>query len=212
MTCQKIIKEVGMKKLGILLAALVTVTLVLSAIGCSGGGGGGATATPTHTVAATATPTHTVQPGVSPTPTTPVPFEAMIPFLPQPPSGWTAEDATGSTYSYEDYAWSNAARNYTNQTTDENVSVSIDDSAYYYGFGWWEAYKNAYSYQTTEGYGRTTTVAGYPAYQMYTKSMGTYYLDVIVGDRFMVSITTENESTLSTFSNLINYGGIAALK
>jgi len=201
-----------MKKLGILLVTLITAALVFSAIGCGGGGGGGATATPTHTGAATATPTHTVQPGVSPTPTTPVSFEAMIPFLPEPPSGWQADDATGSTYTMEDYAWSNAARDYTNQTTDEDVSVSIDDSAYYYGFGWWETYKNAYSYQTTEGYGRTTTVAGYPAYQMYTKSTSTYYLDVIVGDRFMVSITTEKEPTLSTFSGLINYHGIAALK
>jgi hypothetical protein len=198
-----------MRKLGILLVTLIAATLVFSAIGCGGGGeggGGGGGGVPT------ATPTHTAQPGTSPTPTTPVSFDAMIPFLPEPPSGWTAEDATGSTYTMEDYAWSYAAREYTNQTTDENVSVSINDSAYYYGFGWWETYKNAYSYQTTDGYGRTTTVAGYPAYQMYTKSMGQYYLDVIVGDRFMVSITTEKEPTLSTFSGLINYHGIAALK
>ena len=53
-----------MKKLGILLVTLITVTLVFSAIGCGGGGegGGGATATPTHTVAATNTPSATGTP------------------------------------------------------------------------------------------------------------------------------------------------------
>jgi len=51
-----------MKKLGILLVTLITVTLLFSAIGCSGGGGGGATATPTHTVAATNTSSATGTP------------------------------------------------------------------------------------------------------------------------------------------------------
>jgi len=210
-----------MKKLGILLASLVTVTLVLSAIGCSsggGGGGGGSVATPTHTVAATNTPATTPRPGASQTQTEAVSSDVLISFLPGPPSGWEAQgDGFGATFTNEgcSSSQSDAMREYLNTATDENAGVYIEDSGGCSHDPYLSTFQTFASpeYQALGVY-KSVTVAGYPAlrYNHVDKEISESQLFVLVADRFVVMITSDKEATVNTFSNLINYHGIAALK
>ncbi len=197
-----------MKRLGFVLVLILSMAFLLVA-GCDGGGEGGK-ATPTETPEATPSPTATVTPGETPTPTDPVSFNELIPFLPGPPSGWEADDAFGMTQTFQEWSWSQASRSYTDTTTDEYVDVAIFDSAYYYGFGWWAAWEYAVEWESTEGYAKTITFEGYPAWEMYDKP-DSYTLMVLVADRFMVMINAETEDSLNQFAGLVNYGAIAGL-
>lgn len=209
-----------MKKLGFVLVLMVAVASLLMA-GCGGGGeeegtptpteGPGATGTPTVTETPEATPTRS--PGETPAPgeIEPVSFQGMLPLLPDPPSGWEADDPDGFTGNFGEWRWSQVDKDYTNQATDEYVYVAIHDSAFYQGFSWMAAWQYQLEYESTEGYARSSTVAGYPAWEAYDQP-DSYTLMVLVADRFLVMITSETEASLNQFADLIDYGGIAALE
>jgi hypothetical protein len=224
-----------MKRLGfVLIVMLVTASVIVA--GCGGGEepsptatatpGATATATPaasptptpaatlaanaTATPAATLAATPTAAPAGTPSPTEPVSSNDLIPFLPGPPSGWEADDAFGMTQTFGEWSWSQASRRYTNTATDESVDVFIFDSAYYYGFGWWLTWEDAYEYESTEGYARSITFEGYPAWKLYDEP-DSYILTVFVADRFMVMVSAETEASLNQFADLVDYGAIAGL-
>jgi len=209
-----------MKKLGILLVTLITATLVFSAIGCSSGGGGGAggvaTATPTHTVAATNTPVTTVKPGVSPAQTEAVSSDVLISFIPKPPPGWEGADAVGEKHAWGNCTLSYAWGGYRSQTSGESVRFEIHDSAYCPGDLGILGFQTLRSLEgeNPRGYFRNLTVAGYPASLVYDKELYLYTYDlwVLVADRFTVRTLAKEEATINTFSSLIDYAGIAALK
>ena len=198
-----------MKRLGFVFVLMLAIASLLVA-GCDGGGEGEET-TPTASPEATPTVAATATPGGTPTPTDPVSFNELIPFLPGPPSGWEADDAFGMTQTFQEWSWSQASRSYINTTTEEYVDAAIFDSAYYYGFGWLAAWEYAFEWESTDGYARTITFEGYPAWKMYDKP-DSYTLMVLVADRFMVMINAETEASLNQFAGLVNYGAIAGLR
>ncbi|MDK2862665.1 MAG: hypothetical protein PWQ46_375 [Methanomicrobiaceae archaeon] len=141
---------------------------------------------------------------------TAVPYTALVPFLPDAPAGWTAEDPFGASWTIEEAQWTWASRDYSKG--DAQASVIIQDSAYY-DVGYWEAWDSLVSFETTEGYYRQGKVSGYPSWEYFTKpdSYGTW---IGVNERFMVYVSVEGGSKqdLDAFVNAINYGGIANLK
>jgi len=139
-------------------------------------------------------------------------FSKLIELLPAAPSGWTAEEPTGSLITVESGSWSMANKEFT-KGEKGRVNIGIMDSAYYQ-VGWFSAWKGLYKWESTEGYATTTTIKGYPAYEVYDKGSNNYGLYINVKDRFMVFITVDGEdkNTLTTFENAINYDGIASLK
>lgn len=141
-----------------------------------------------------------------------VSYTKLINFLPNAPSGWTAEEPMGGTYSFEQGSWTSVSRHYTYGDTS-TADVGIMDSAYYEGVGWFALWEGQYKWETTEGYGKTTTIKGYPAYETYSKSSKSYSLMVSLNDRFMVYINTysTDKGALDSLANSINFAGIAAL-
>lgn len=141
---------------------------------------------------------------------TAVPFTALIPFLPDAPAGWTAEDPVGASTTIEDAQWTWVSRDYSKD--DARATVVIQDSAYY-DVGYWEIWNSLFSIETTEGYYRRGTVSGHPSWESFSKpdSYGTW---VGVNDRFMVYVSVEGGSKqdLDAFVNAVNYGGLANLK
>ncbi|MBR1369826.1 hypothetical protein RJ53_10195 [Methanocalculus chunghsingensis] len=112
----------------------------------------------------------------------------------------------------QDGSWSTATIEY-KKASDENVNalVIIQDSAYYQ-VGGWEMWDSFTSIETSDGYFRSSTVAGYPAWETYSKP-DSYVKWIGIDDRFMVSVSIDGgtKSDLDTFVNLIDYNGIARL-
>ena len=123
---------------------------------------------------------------VRPTPgsVTAVDFSRLIPLLPGAPAGWEASDPEGAKMTFEKSEWSFATREYSKG--DTSASVMISDSAFY-NIGGWEMWNNQYSIETTDGYVKTTTIRGFPAWEMYTKPAD-YAAYIGINDRFMVFI------------------------
>jgi len=193
---------------------IIIVAIMIIGVSCiagcmttapSGDPGSGTQSTSTSAPAVTATrpPAGSVQA---------VDFNLLIPFLPNAPSGWTAEDPEGMTMNQQDGSWTLATRSYSSGN-DKQASVSIMDSAYY-AVGGWEAWGQHYSMTTTDGYYKTGTVAGFPSWETYSKSSKSYGTWVGLSNRFMVTVTIDNgeKSDLDLFVNSINYQGINALK
>lgn len=139
-------------------------------------------------------------------------FSTLIEFLPDAPSGWDGEEPFGMMYTIQDGTWSMATESYTKSgAEDTTADVGVMDSAFYQ-VGWWAAWQGFYTYESTEGYAKTVTVDGYPAWEVYGKETNDYGLYVGINDRFMVFINTNSDKdTLYDFANAIDYDGIAAL-
>ncbi|MCK9591958.1 MAG: hypothetical protein M0Q91_08125 [Methanoregula sp.] len=199
------ISRVGWITLVVIMIAGVSVIAGCMTNAPSGGTGPGQqTAT---TTASSSTATRPVPGSVKA-----VDFNQLIPFLPDAPSGWTAEDPDGMTMNYENGSWTTASRSYSSGD-EKQATVSIMDSAYY-AVGGWEMWEHHYEMTTTDGYFKTGVVAGYPSWESYDKNSKSYGTLVGLNNRFMVSVTINNgeKADLDLFLNSINYPGIAALK
>lgn len=151
-------------------------------------------------------------PGQSPThtPVKPVAYSALISILPNPPAGWEADDPEGITMTMNEWAWSQATREYDNESTDEDVSVFIYDSAYYEGFAWALPFRMHFEFESSEGYGKTMTYKGFPAYEVYD-APDNYTRWISVAERYLVLVTADTKGSLEQFCGLIDYGKLANL-
>ena len=139
-------------------------------------------------------------------------FNTLIAFLPDAPRGWDGEEPQGFSFTHQEGTWSMAMESYMN-SGDEDITadVGIMDSAYQQ-VGWWSAWQGFYSYESTDGYAKTVTVEGYPAWEAYTEDDNQYVLYIGINERFMVFINTNSDrDTLYDFADAIDFDGIADL-
>jgi PGF-CTERM protein len=141
-----------------------------------------------------------------------VPFDQLIEFLPNAPSGWDGGEPTGMTFTHEEGTWSMATESYTKKgAEDVTADVVITDYAIY-TVGWSTAWQSFVAYETTEGYIKKVDVQGSPAWEVYDKESAEYALNIGINDRFLAIIATNSDKdTLYDFANTIDYNGIAAL-
>jgi hypothetical protein len=140
-----------------------------------------------------------------------VDFNLLLPLLPNPPAGWTAEAPNGMKMTHEDGSYTFASRTY--KSGDKSATVMIYDSAYY-GIGGWDLWQAKYEWSSTAGYWKTDTVAGFPAWESYTKEGSSYSKWIGLNERFAVMVMVEDaeKADLDAFVNAVNYKSIAALK
>jgi len=200
----------------VVLALFALLALCLMTAGCTGTSD--TTETTPYETSSTGTAVATTAPAASGTTVsgaaegsvTAVSYIALIPFLPNAPAGWTADEPVGATWTDQDVQWTWATREYAKG--DARATVLIQDSACY-DVGYWESWDSLVAFETTEGYYRSGTVSGHPSWEYFTKpaSYGTW---IGVNERFMVFVSVEDgsEQDLKAFVNAINYGGIANLK
>ena len=138
-------------------------------------------------------------------------FSKLIEMLPASPAGWTADEPQGNSFTIESGSWSMASRTYTKGNTD-SATVTIMDSAYY-NVGLFQAWEGFVQWESTDGYYKTTTVKGFPAFETYSKSAKTYGKYINIKDRFMVYIIAGNndKEVLNSLENSINFNGIGGL-
>jgi len=119
----------------------------------------------------------------------------LIPLLPDPPAGWSADKPEGSTTQSDGFQITTVSRTYVKGDADNapTATVNIIDSANNQQFqdatkAMWSATSN-----TPEGYDKAVTVAGLPGFEHFANSDQTGVLWVVVGGRFFVQVETTRQ-------------------
>lgn len=119
----------------------------------------------------------------------------LIPILPEPPSGWSAEKAEGTSDDVGGFKIANVRRDYRKgEGTDApTAAISILDSVAIPGYV--EATTGAWkqSSETPEGYSKPVTIDGNAGFEAYEKDQKHASLWVMVATRYLVEIELRNE-------------------
>ena len=120
-------------------------------------------------------------------------FSKLLPLLPDPPQGWSAEKAEGSTDDAGGFTLTTAHRDYKKGEADTApiASISILDSAANPDYvssttaAWTE------NSSTPEGYAKPVTIEGNPGFEAYENDKKHGTLWVMVAKRYLVQIETQ---------------------
>lgn len=122
-------------------------------------------------------------------------FAELIKALPDPPSGWTADEPRGSTNQMGDYKMSQASRTYRKEGSNETVQLSIDDWAYNQAIYAPFIMQARFSQESTEGYSKGIKMGENPGREEYRNSSQSGQRSVLVEKRFLVKIAINNMTT-----------------
>jgi hypothetical protein len=121
----------------------------------------------------------------------------LMPILPEPPAGWTAEKAEGSSDDVGGFKITNVHRDYRKGEADSKdaltASISILDSVANPDYveatttGWQQ------NSETPEGYSKSVTIDGNPGFEAYEKDQKQASLWVMVAKRYFVEIQLQNQ-------------------
>lgn len=124
-------------------------------------------------------------------PVPPVSYKQLLEYLPKSVGDMKADPPKGETTTAGQWQYSQAEAAYRNRDGSRSASVGIFDYAHipflYVPFQMMLNMK--VSTESTDGYERSTQIAGYPAYEKWGKS-GESEAIVMVGDRFIVKTNT----------------------
>ena len=161
-------------------------------------------------------PAATPTPLARPTPPPVVPYEALFPFLPATPEGWTAEKPAGSTTDIEIFKLSTVTQTY-QKGDQENVpvvTVTIIDAGGHKGY--FEASTSLWKMnaETPDGYDKTVEIDGMPGYEHFKKEANSGSLSVVAGGRYFIQIEVTNldQSELRVWLKKIDFKKLAQLK
>jgi len=121
-------------------------------------------------------------------------YQKLKDFMPKRLVGMKQEDLSGEKTSAMGFRFSSATATYRDQ--EREVEVSIADFG---GIGVLKATMAAwtnmeYERESDDGYERTTTIAGYPAFENFDRTTGNAELGILVDDRLILSVDAENIS------------------
>lgn len=124
-------------------------------------------------------------------PEPPVSFKVLMTYLPKQIDEMKQENARGETATMAEWTYSQASADY-NGPDGKSASVEIFDYAYigmlYAPIKMWMKMK--INRESTEGFERTTEIAGFPAHERYDREGEHSETTVLVGDRFIVTVKT----------------------
>jgi len=124
-----------------------------------------------------------------------VDYQKLLPILPEPPQGWTADKAEGSTEDVGGFRITNVHRDY-HKGEGENAptaAISILDSVANPDYvSATTAAWNSNS-ETSEGYGKSVTIDGNPGFEAFEKESKHATLWVMIANRYFVQIELQNQ-------------------
>ncbi len=145
-----------------------------------------------------------------------VDFKLLLPILPEPPEGWKADDAEGSTDDLGDAQISSVHRDYTkNELGDApTTSISILDSVASPEYvesttaGW------KLNETTEEGYTKSVTIEGNPGFETFEKDDKHGTLWLLVAKRYFLQIETmgQDPAQIQEWLKRIDLKKLAATK
>jgi len=119
----------------------------------------------------------------------------LIPILPEPPAGWTAEQGEGSSDDVGGFKITNVHRDYSKGEGADapRVSISILDSVANPDYV--EATTNGWKQtsETPEGYSKSVDIDGNPGFEAYDKDQKQASLWVMVAKRYFVEVQLQNQ-------------------
>jgi hypothetical protein len=143
-------------------------------------------------------------------PVEPLHFKELLPFLPEPISGWEAEEPKGSSSSMGTFSLSEVERTY--RMDQQQIEVKIADWAYRQEL--WAPFFIAagFSQETTEGYNKGIMVGEDPGREEYHNENKDGTLSVLVGKRFLLTIEGDgiDAAALRTWFDHVNTAGLRA--
>src|ERR1700745_3812608 len=124
-----------------------------------------------------------------------VDYQKLLSILPEPPQGWTADKAEGSTEDAGGFRITNVHRDY-HKGEGENAptaAISILDSVANpdYVSATTAAWNS--SSETSEGYGKSVTIDGNPGFEAFEKETKHSTLWVMIAKRYFVQIELQEE-------------------
>jgi len=145
-----------------------------------------------------------------------VDYQKLLPILPQPPQGWTADKAEGSTEDVGGFRITNAHRDY-HKGEGENApsaAISILDSVANLDYvSATTAAWNSNS-ETNEGYGKSVTIDGNPGFEAFEKESKHATLWLMIANRYFVQIELQNQDPkeLQEWIKRVDLKKLAAIK
>ena len=122
-------------------------------------------------------------------------YQKLLPILPDPPQGWAADKAEGSTEDVGGFRITNVHRDYHKGEGDKSptAAISILDSVAN------PDYVNATTAawnsnnESSEGYGKSVTIDGNPGFEAFEKESKHSTLWVMIANRYFVQIELQEQ-------------------
>ena len=143
-------------------------------------------------------------------------YQKLLPILPEPPSGWTADKPEGSTEDVGGFRITNVHRDYHKGEGDKmpTAAISILDSVANpdYVSATTAAWNN--NTESSEGYGKSVTVDGNSGFEAFEKDSKHATLWVMVANRYFVQIELQNQepSELQGWIKRVDLKKLAGIK
>jgi len=122
-------------------------------------------------------------------------YQKLLPILPEPPAGWSADKPEGSTEDVGGFRITNVHRDYRKGEGEKapSAAISILDSVANpdYVSATTEAWKS--NSDTSEGYAKSVSIEGNPGFETFEKDTKHAALWVMVANRYFVQIELQNQ-------------------
>jgi hypothetical protein len=145
-----------------------------------------------------------------------VEYQKLLPILPEPPQGWGADKAEGSTEDVGGFRITNVHRDYHKGDGDKvpTAAISILDSVAN------PDYVNATTAawnsnnESGEGYGKSVTIDGNPGFEAFEKESKHSTLWVMIANRYFVQIELQDQDPkeLQEWVKRVDLKKLAAVK
>jgi hypothetical protein len=125
-----------------------------------------------------------------------VDYQKLLPILPEPPSGWSADKPEGSTEDVGGFKITNVHRDYRKGEGEKapSAAISVLDSVANpdYVSATTEAWKS--NSDSSEGYARSVSIDGNPGFETFEKDTKHAALWVMVAGRYFVQVELQNQN------------------
>ena len=145
-----------------------------------------------------------------------VDYQKLLPILPDPPQGWAADKAEGSTEDVGGFRITNVHRDYHKGEGDKapTAAISILDSVANpdYVNATTAAWNN--NNETSEGYGKSVKIDGNPGFEAFEKEGKHSTLWVMIANRYFVQIELQEQDPkdLQEWVKRVDLKKLAAIK
>jgi hypothetical protein len=143
-------------------------------------------------------------------------YQKLLPLLPDPPQGWVADKAEGSTEDVGGFRITNVHRDYHKGEGDKGptTAISILDSVANpdYVSATTAAWNN--NSESSEGYGKSVTIDGNPGFEAFEKESKHATLWVMIANRYFVQIELQDQDPkeLQGWVKRVDLKKLAAIK